>query len=173
MGIHTECEFENIRNKIKMLYEVLLTNDSEGIIDYITGTYVDVDTSYAKDAKSHSKALSLSVIPMINLYCFDSTGGKIFSGEKIGKEKQITFHIYIPNSLQVATVKLIVSNAGYESINCPRGNEESTIRQGPNHYARSETTSYNGNHYVQAIVKTTTGYTYYSSPFVVKIRDYD
>ena len=173
MGIHTEYEFENIRNKIKMLYEVLLTNDSKGIVDYIEGTYVNIDTSYAKDAKSHSKSLSLSVSPIFFLRCYDSSGKVICSGEKIGKGKQITFHIDVPYSIQIATVKLIVSNAGYESINCPRGNEENTTRQGPNHYTRSETTSYNGNHYVQAIVKTTTGHTYYSSPFVVKIRDYD
>lgn len=173
MDIHTEYEFENIRNKIKMLYEVLLTNDSKRIIEFLEGSYVSIDDAYANDAKSHSKSLSLTVNPLFNLQCIDSAGRKIFSGEKIGKDKHITFHINIPYSLQIDTVGLIVSNAGYESINCPRGNEENTTRKGPNHYTRSETTSYNGNHYVQAIVKTTTGRTYYSSPFVVKIRDYD
>lgn len=174
MGIHTDYEFNIIREKIKSLYEILLTNDEISIINYLKGKSVDIDLAYAKDAKSHSPSLLLhNTLFIINLECKDSCGNNIYSERKVKKGIDIIFHIKVPKAIPVKHAKLIVSNAGYEAINCPRGNEETTTRINGQHFTKDETTSYNGNHYVQAIVYTSTGNKYYSRPFIVKIRDYE
>lgn len=173
MKIHDECEFNIIRNKIKELYEVLLTNDENAIINCIEGIAYNIDEAYARDAKSHSPLLSLKENgTFITLKCVDDRGYPIYSNQVIPKNININFNISIPNSIPIKRVNLIVSNSGYESIDCKRGQEETTIKSG-NTYYRKESTSYNGNHYVQAIVRTTTGNIYYSKPFVVKIRDFN
>ncbi|MCR4660686.1 MAG: nucleotidyltransferase domain-containing protein [Clostridia bacterium] len=173
MNIHSSIEFQIIRDKIKELYESLLTNDEITIINCINGKQYDLDAAYAKDAKSHSQALNLKENGgFINLTCVDDEGKSIYSNQTLPKGLSINFYIGFPSSIPASQVTLVVSNSGYESINCKRGNEETTKKINGKYY-RNESTSYNGNHYVQAIVKTTTGNKYYSRPFIVRIRDYE
>ena len=80
-----------------------------------------------------------------------------------------------PSFQQGSTVRLIVSNGGYEALkhNCLRGKSEETeihYKANNKYYYRYETTSYYGNHCVQAYVKTSSGKTYYSDVLVVKVR---
>ena len=173
MKIHNDLEFTIIRNKVKELYEVLLTNDKNAIINCLEGKDYNIDEAYARDAKAHSALLSLKESgTFISLKCEDERGYNIYSNQMIPKNIDITFTISVPSSIPIKSVNLIVSNSGYESIECKRGQEETTTK-GKNTYFRKEYTSFNGNHYVQAIVRTTTGHIYYSKPFIVKIRDFN
>ena len=173
MNIHSSIEFQIIRDKIKKLYEALLTNDEITILNCINGKQYDLDVAYAKDAKSHSRALNLKENGgFINLTCVDDENRNIYSNQTLPKDLSINFYVGFPSSISASNVTLVVSNSGYESINCKRGNEETTKKINGKYY-RNESTCYNGNHYVQAIVKTTTGNKYYSRPFIVKIRDYE
>ena len=173
MGIHSEAEFNLIRQKIKQLYEVLLTNEEDTIVAFLKGQLiVDIEKAYAKDAKSHSPSLRIDAPSYIRLGCKTLAGRSIESGEQISKNMRIKFYATVPPNIPVDEVKLIVSNAGYESIACPRGSEEDTTYIGNRCYVREEPTSFNGNHYVQAIVRTINHHIYYSNPFVVKIRDF-
>lgn len=170
MNIHYEYEFNIIREKIKNLYEVLLTDDEECVKKFILGEEADIDKSYEKNAKSHSKLLNLNVCnSYIFLECFDEINNRINSNQKIDKDKKLKFKCY-PLINDVKDVKLIISNAGYEARDCLRGTEEKMSLNGE-YYTREETTSYNGNHYVQAIF-TKSSKNYYSKPFIVRVRDF-
>lgn len=173
MNIHSETEFNIIRSKIKELYEALLTNDQDTIENCIKGEKYNIDEAYAKDAKSHSKLLNLESngALYVSLTCNDDKGNVISSNQEITKNIKLKFNIYIPFSIPVKDVKLIVSNSGYESIKCKRGWAEDTEKIGSK-YVREESTSYNGNHYVQALMKTQSNNVYYSKPFIVRVRDF-
>ena len=173
MGIHSEAEFDLIRKKIKQLYEVLLTNDADTIVTFLKGQrVVDIEKAYAKDAKSHSASLRLDIQSYMLVECKTAEGKPIYSGVEIEKGVELKFYITVPPHIDVERVSLVVSNAGYESIKCPRGKEETTRYIGNRRYIREEHTSYNGNHYVQAVLRTKHNRIFYSSPFVVKIRDF-
>lgn len=175
MDIHSDIEFENIRIKIKELYEALLTNDKETILNCIKGEKYDLDLAYRNDAKSHSTLLNLHPInPFISLKCkINGTNQFVESKSKLDKELSIIFRVNVPYSISMKSVRLIVSNSGYEAGDCKRGNDEEMVQNDANIYSRFEHTSYNGDHYVQAIATSTTGNIYYSTPFVVRVRDFN
>ena len=170
MSIHESWEFEIIRNKIKELYEVLLTDNEKVIKDFILGKNVDIDKAYEYGAKEHSPLLDLKVLnSYINLSCYDNTL-EIFSNQQLNKNIKLKFKVNIPFYHDVNEVKIIISNSGYESRRCLRG-EAITIYMSNGEYVREEHTLYNGNHYAQALVKTTNK-TIYSKPFIVRVRDF-
>ena len=171
MSIHESWEFEIIRNKIKELYEVLLTDNEKVIKDFILGKNVDIDKAYECGAKEHSPLLDLKVFnSYITLSCYDKKSGDIFSNQQLNKNLELKFKVSIPYYYEVKEVKIIISNSGYESRRCLRG-DAITIYKSNGEYVREEHTSYNGNHYAQALVKTSNK-TIYSKPFIVRVRDF-
>ena len=174
--IHDAYEVMIIKSKLKELYEVLLTNDEIAILNIIKGASVDIGKAYERDALSHSTALKIDAGQYnIVISCKDKKKNlTISSNQAIPKQTNLVFEVYCVGCfVKIDSVHLIISNAGYESICCPRGGEENTEYNKEKHvYWREETTSYNGNHYVQAIVRLGNKQTCYSAPFIVKVRDY-
>ncbi len=173
--IHDDYENIIIRNQIKDLYDALLTNDERTIISIMNGESVDLNKAYEHDAISHSSALRLNMGQAnVIITCNDEKGNSILSSQIIPKNVDLRFDVMCLGCyVEIESVHLIISNAGYESICCPRGKEETTeFDRYRRVYWRKETTLYNGNHYVQAIVRLKNKRTYYSMPFIVKIRDY-
>lgn len=180
--IHTDYEYEIIKTKIHKLKEALLTNDDETIINCILNKTYDLDNAYLKNAKKHSSELKISNLNVSYYKVFlkgyyESNNSMIeFNSQTIlRKNYNLKFEILISNSIPVKSVGLIVSNAGYEAEkdNCLRGNIEDTkieYKYNNKIYIRTETTSYFGNHVVQAVLTTVSGKKYYSDLLIVKIR---
>ena len=182
--IHDSNEFEIIREKIRTLYDVLQTNDSNTIINCIKGETFDIENGYLTNAKSHSTNLQIkdNSIPfnLVSLNGYWSKDGESnwtkFNSEYLLKKNiSLRFEISIRPKVRIKEVKLIVSNAGYEAMihNSLRGNAEETYydnQSNKNVYCRTEETSYYGNHFVQAFVLTKEGKQLYSNLLVVKIR---
>lgn len=180
--IHSDDEFELIRDKIKYLYEILLTNHDKAIRECIIGKNPDVDNAYLLNAKSHSRSLNISKesLPLYGMFTlrgfyFDQGVWREFSSNKLLKKKmELKFEITINyTNIQIKSVKLIVSNAGYEAMyaNALRGQEENTeYNKNKRTYERKETTSYYGNHFVQAMVTLQNGKRYHSSLLIVRVR---
>lgn len=184
-SIHTDYEFEIIRNKIEELYRALLTNDENTVYCCLNNKPYDVDNGYINDAKSHfvnkeglSNALIsyFNVITIYGFYYMDGSWIRFDSNTVLKKNYNLRFDISVPPSFQQgSTVRLIVSNGGYEALkhNCLRGKSEEIkiyYKSNNKYYYREETTSYYGNHCVQAYVKTSSGKTYYSDILVVRVR---
>lgn len=184
-SIHTDYEFDIIRNKIKELYMALLTNDENTVYCCLKNKPYDVDNGYINDAKSHfinkeglSKTLNpyFNVITISGFYYMNGSWIRFDSNTVLKKNYNLKFDISVaPSFQQGSTVRLIVSNGGYEALkhNCLRGKSEETeihYKANNKYYYRYETTSYYGNHCVQAYVKTSSGKTYYSDVLVVKVR---
>lgn len=179
MNIHSQNEFEVIRKKIKELYKILLTNNTICIVDFLVrNAAVNCDQCYEQDALSHSQQLNLYSNYIFEITCTLSNGKILCSNETIVKEQLLCFTIFLNffNRFQnkIEEVKFIVSNAGYEARGDLRGGSRfptnCDYRLGL--FEIEETTRYNGNHYVQAVV-ITRYHTYYSKPFIVRIRDFD
>jgi len=175
MSIYSKQDFNQIQQSIKELYEILLTNNERAIIDKIEkNAYCNTSDIYKRDAKSHSPKLNCDVlIAPIQLTCYynDSNGRQINSGDILCKDRSLYFKAMLYEVSQNISVNLIVSNAGYEARNCKRGDLYEMKKINNYYYYRYETTKYNGDHFVQAIV-TINGKLYYSQVFVVRIRDY-
>lgn len=175
MEIHTESEFQIIRDNIKELYEVLLTNNEQTIKDYFENKTIDLENAYKENSKRNSRALySCPVRPLITLTCVNKYGEEYNSKHVFKKDEYIKFNIKFPPSLPLHNVRLIVSNSGYEAshANCLRGTEESTTKINSTFYQRDEHTSYNGYHYVQAKGYNSLEEPFYSNIFIVHICDY-
>ena len=183
--IHSESEFSLIREQFKKLYDALLTNDEQTINNCILNKHYDVEQGYLNNAKSHFEnkgGLVKALIPFfnavhINGFYKENDSWKHFDSNTILKKNlDIKFEIFVAPVFQHKTsVKLIVSNSGYEALknNCLRGKAEPTMMVFNNenlHYYREETTLYYGNHCVQAYVKLENGKTYYSDILIVKVR---
>lgn len=172
--IHDEYEFIQIRKYIKKLYDALLTNDDETIKNFILGKTYNLDEAYLSNAKSHSSELSnknnalvyYSPISLTGYYFENDNWIRFDSNTILEKGKQLRFEIYVSNSIQIKTIGLIISNAGYEAMiaNCLRGGIEK-VNLGKHYnskiYYRYETTSYKGNHFVQAVFESHNGGKYY------------
>ena len=184
-NIHTDYEFKIIRNEIKKLYEALLTNDEETIISCIKNKSYDIDEGYNNNAKSHFKnkdGLSKIVKPYFDVvtvkgfYFANNIWNAFDSNTILKKGYNLKFEINVLKSFrQGSTIKLIVSNGGYEAMKnkCPRGESVETVFECKNNnecYCREEFTAYYGNHCVQAYVNTSVGKTYYSDILIVKVR---
>ena len=175
MDIYTEEEFDQIRFHIQQLCEVMLTGNVEGVVKTIENNAYccDIESLYKRDAKSHSPSLNISTcVGEIRLMCTDEEGNIISSGQILRKDLSLRFDITTLFKCSKSTVKLIVSNAGYEAQNCKRGEEYTVKEIDSNHFYRYETTLYNGDHYVQAIIRNGYG-SHYSDFFIVRIRDFD
>ena len=171
MDIHDENEFSTIRRFIKKLYEVLLTNDESAVVDYIIGKDVNIGELYKANAKSHAPQLRLD-IPTSTIR-LTSNNQCINNGGYVEKNVKIDFYIKVPNHIRINKVQLIVSNAGYEAAkNDDYRGDVFDVKCKNNMYKQSEHTSYNGNHYVQAIVSPMSGGKLYSSPLIVKVREH-
>ncbi len=185
-NIHSSYEFEIIRNNIKELYNALLTDDENTIINCILNKPYDLGNGYFKSAKSHSPMLNFkNKLILINSpvlirgeYFDENLNNWITfdSNSILKKNVQLKFIISVIDKFSPKDVKLIVSNAGYDAVirnKCPRGKPEETKFLKKNNmvleYYRNETTSYFGNHVVQAIVATKNG-NYYSNLLHVCIR---
>lgn len=183
--IHDEYEFSLIRNYIEKLYRALLTNDEETIKNCILNKPYDIEKGFLNNAKSHFEfkgGLTYPLVPYFNViningfYRFNDSWQRFDSSTILRKSYNLKFEINVaPNFQNGAVVKLIVSNSGYEALknNCLRGKAEPTeiaYRANNKYYYRDETTSYYGNHCVQAFVKLSNGKTYYSDILVVKVR---
>lgn len=184
-SIHTDSEFEIIRNKIEKLYEALLTNDKDTIANCLENKQYDIEQGYINNAKSHfndkgglNEGLikSHNIISVKGIYSCDNNWKEFDSSTELKKDYNLKFVIYVaPNFQQGSDVKLIVSNGGYEALKkcCIRGEAESAksfCKSNNKYYYREESTSYYGNHCVQAYVKTSTGKTYYSNILIVRVR---
>ena len=172
MTIHEEYEFRIIRNNIKNLYDVLLTNNEAAVVDYILGKEVDVRELYKMGAKEHSSALKFD--KLYGTVLLTTNKESINNGRVIGKDEEIVFNVEVPYSLKIKKVQLVVSNSGYESAknNDLRG-EMFNVEKKSGKYEHKEHTSYNGDHYVQAIVQAQSGHVFYSAPIAVRVRDYE
>ncbi|MCI6014861.1 MAG: hypothetical protein MRZ09_07735 [Coprobacillus sp.] len=183
--IHNEYEFSLIRDYIEKLYRVLLTNDEQTIKNCILNKPYDIENGFLNNAKAHfeikggltnSLISCCSVININGFYKFNESWQRFDSSTILRKNYNLKFEINIaPNFQNGAIVKLIVSNSGYEALknNCLRGKAEPTeiaCRANNKYYYREETTSYYGNHCVQAFVKLLNGKTYYSDILIVKVR---
>lgn len=185
MHIHTNGEFFAIREYIKKLYEVLLTDDEQLVITYLTTKISanDLETkisdSYRKNAKQHSNLLNYQIcLPLLSLSChLGKTTTIVQSGETVGKDADLRFEIIGSSFYTGYDFKFVISNAGYEAriANQLRGGcESSNVEINPaSRLVREEHTSYNGNHYVQVIGFKRGYQTIYSSLFVVKVRDFE
>ena len=188
MGIHDESEFEIIRNYIKDLYEVLLTDDEKLVKDFLMGTIacwqIDglIKASYEKSAKSHSQLLNLKIgqsgSPALSLSCQIKGTNKMLSSEDtIGKETCLRFSVNRSSFYSGYKFQFIISNAGIEARlkKQLRGEAEEKTEKlsNGNNIVREEHTEYNGNHYVQAIGTCPNKISLYSAPFIVKVRDYE
>ena len=181
--IHDEYEFIQIRKYIKKLYDALLTNDDETIKNCILGKTYNLDAAYLSNAKSHSSELSnknnalvyYSPISLTGYYLENDNWIRFNSNTILEKGKQLRFEIYVSNSIQIKTIGLIISNAGYEAMiaNCLRGGiEKVNLGKHDNSkiYYRYETTSYKGNHFVQAVFESPNGGKYYSQLLTIRIN---
>lgn len=183
--IHDEYEFSLIRDYIEKLYRVLLTNDEQTIKNCILNKPYDIEKGFLNNAKAHfeikggltnSLISCFSVININGFYKFNDSWQRFDSSTILRKNYNLKFEINIaPNFQNGAIVKLIVSNSGYEALknNCLRGKADPSgiaYRANNKYYYREETTSYYGNHCVQAFVKLSNGKTYYSDILVVKVR---
>jgi len=176
MSIHTELEFQIIRDKIKELYEVLLTNNEKAIKDYFNNKNVDLESAYKDNSKTQSFALHLyPVTRFITLTCENNNGVQYDTNHIFKKGDHFWFNIKFPTSIPLHNIRLIVSNSGYEAThaNCLRGTEDSTTKVTSTFYRRDEIASYNGYHCVQAKGYDSCNRAYYSNIFVVHICDYD
>lgn len=175
MTIHTDFEFQIIRDKIKELYDVLLTNNEQTIKDYFDNKPINIENAYKENSKSNSLALHLlETRPFINLSCVNENNVEYQTNHVFKKGETFWFNIKFLSSIPLNNVKLIVSNSGYEATraNCLRGNEECTDKINKTFYQRKETSSYNGYHFVQAKGYDNLKRPYYSNIFVVHICDY-
>lgn len=175
MTIHTDEEFQIIRDKIKELYNVLLTNNEKTIQDYFNNKPIDLENAYKENSKKHSSALRLlTVMPFITLTCVNEQGDEYNMNHIFKKGEDFWFNIKYPHSIPLHDIKIIISNSGYEAsqANCLRGTEENTTKISNNFYRKKETSSYNGYHFVQAKGYDNCQRTYYSNIFVVHICDY-
>ena len=187
MNIHNDYEFQAIRNYIKTLYEVLLTDDEDLVANYLTdnkcGQNIEqrIDASYGKSAKSHSPSLKLTVgstgLPALSMVCRSAkTSNVLFSGQVLEKETYLRFEVNKSSFYYGYDFRFVVSNAGYEArvANQLRGKTEEPDNElsSSSKYIREEHTSFNGNHYVQVIATHPNRITLYSTPFVVKVRDF-
>ena len=175
MTIHTEDEFQTIREKIKELYEVLLTNNEQIIKDYFENKPINLENAYRENVKKNLQAIRfLSVLPLISLTCVGSNGVEYKDYHKFKKGEKFCFNIKCISNIPLHNIKIIVANSGYEAsrANCLRGTEESTTKKSANFYCRNEESSYNGYHYVQAKGYDNLKKAYYSNIFVVHICDY-
>lgn len=183
--IHNESEFSIIRNNIEKLYKALLTNDEETIEHCILNKPYDVEKGFLNNAKAHFEnrgGLTNALIPYFNIisingfYRINNYWEPFDSNTILKKNYNLKFEINVaPNFQRGSIVKLIVSNSGYEALknNCLRGKSEPTkiaYKANNKYYFREESTSYYGNHCVQAYVKLPNGKTYYSDILVVKVR---
>lgn len=175
MTIHTEDEFQTIREKIKELYEVLLTNNEQTIKDYFENKPIDLENAYRENAKKNSQALCFRANAFyMTLTCVNNEGFKYNSNHVFKKHENIRFNITFPPNISLHNIKIIVSNSGYEasSANCLRGTEEPTTKITNTYYRKDDKTAFNGYHYVQAKGYDDFKRAYYSNLFVVHICDY-
>lgn len=175
MNIHSEGEFQIIRDNIKELYDVLLTNNEQIIKDYFEHKLVNYEDAYKENSRFQSQALSWQTSnPIILLTCTNESGVEYNESHIFKKGERFYFNIKFPSSLPLHDVKIIVSNSGYEAAkaNCLRGTEEYADKINKNFYRRKETSSYNGYHFVQAKGYDSMRRPYYSRIFVVHICDY-
>ena len=183
MTIHNEYEFDYIRKMIKRLYDALLTNDSDTIINCIKGYSYNIEEGYDRNAYEHAPDINRKKndlmlrlpISLKGYYKKDNYLYDFTSSSTLHKNMNLKFEIQVPLSIPVSSVCLIVSNSGYEALHadCLRGNKEETKREKRSYYdvyVREESTSYIGNHCVQAIVTSTRGTSYYSDILRVKVR---
>ncbi|MFA7157192.1 MAG: hypothetical protein WC123_05830 [Bacilli bacterium] len=185
MVIHSEQEYQTIRNHINKLKEIVLTNSEEDIVNYINGISCNIDDAYIRYAKTNEKNnIKYLSSPKINVvrieaYC---NGQSFNTCQNIKKDKHLVFDIntQIINQAQlnIRNVQWTICNSGLEAAEdeCLRGQNEKTdfdqgrkVNSSYSKYSRSEDTLYYGNHYVQAVVNTDKG-TYYSQIFTVRIR---
>lgn len=185
MEIHNESDFENIRQKIKKLYEALVTDDAETIVNCILGNNYNIEEAYKNSSFRNNKnnllqLKDLNIHPFsIKSYIDESERLRPFSSYDIlSKGKNLCFKIISPLMTQeIEDVKWIIANSGYEARTGDelRGDkfedseEENNlvVREG---YTRRETTKFHGNHFVQAVIYTKKKAIFYSNILTVKIR---
>ena len=188
MNIHSEYEFDVIRNHIKLLYEVLLTDDEKLVRSFFKNDipYLQIQDrihdSYEKIAKSHSPLLNLNIgrngSPALSLSCKnEDTKKQLLSEETLEKETYLRFEVNNSSLYSGYTFYFVVSNSGIEArlANQQRGKAEKKDDKLSTEYkiVREEHTAYNGNHYVQVVGKHPNKPDLYSTPFIVKVRDYE
>lgn len=183
MKIHDEFEFQIIRQNIKKFYDALLTNDSDTIINCIKGHQYDLESGYDRNAYEHAPEIKVnnyaialySAVSLTGYYLEEGEYHKFDSNTILHKKTELRFEIHVSLGIQLKSVKLIVSNSGYEALhaNCLRGGKEDTKYEKKHNsviYVREETTSYVGNHCVQAVVVTIRDRIMYSDILRVKVR---
>ena len=186
MDIHSKYEFSIIREKIKSLYEVLMTDNEKAIKDCILGKPYNIEKTYEENAFRYSIMRKPNYkIPIEGFIIGDSakdSQGKqektpFFSHNVLKKGIEIRFVTYVPKSMGIQNVEWIITNSGYDAKKnkCLRGDEiepscfSEKVGDAKRYY-KKEYTQYYGNHFVQAVLTTKSRKTFYSNLFVVKIR---
>jgi tRNA nucleotidyltransferase (CCA-adding enzyme) len=181
MSIHESYEFDVIRRQISRLLEALLTDDDKTIQACFLGQSFDADSGYLNVAKRNCsflifdplKAQGPTIAAQKSHEKNFSNPLSYFSGTLIEKDWKIMFFI----SQEIRSAEWMICNSGYEARKqgCLRGDKfvpgnDKDETDSPMNKMRFETTSYYGNHFVQAKIKTQYGTIEYSPVFVVKIR---
>ncbi len=60
MNIHSDDDYSIIKNKIKELFEALMTNDVDTISNCLLGKHYSINQGYLYNAKEHSPHLDIS-----------------------------------------------------------------------------------------------------------------
>ncbi len=171
MGIHSEQEFRTIRQQIKNLYEVLMTNDEDSITAALQGQSINLDDAYYHYAKKHSSLFTAASSQTRTLQITGRIKGKghEMSGV-IDAEKGDYFIFSVPDSWNIKTVEWLVCNSGYEAFTKKqlRGEKYEPSDQGTK-YSRQEHAEFYGRHFVIARATTFSGQHLFSRPLFVKI----
>lgn len=185
MDIHNDHEFSVIRNKVSTLRDAILTDDSETVRKCILGEQFDESESYENSASKHSNLIKFNNLPV--LHNGFSVSGYYSDGQNnfysisnptvLDVGMNLKFIATVPRSIKVKELYWVICNAGYEARKASslRGkNKEYSNETKDSGYARKyirfESTSYHGNHYAQAVMKSTTGKVFVSNIVTVKIR---
>lgn len=186
MDIHSNTDFEIIRDKINILRKALLTDDYDTIKKCFLGQVYNEEDSYKNTAVKHSNLIDFKNLPVTSnafyiegSYTYnENVSNKIYDDTVLGIGITLKFTAFVPNSYNVSSLKWIICNSGYEARkdNTLRGNkyeecnEPVSILPNGKRFFRTESTKYYGNHYAQAIMKTTTGKILCSNIITVKVR---
>lgn len=186
MTIHNEWEFERIRDQIKKLRNALLTDDEVVIENCILNKPYDENQSYVQNAGNHSSLIKFNqnrLVPFFNFtiqgyYSTDySYRNSTLEYTDLSKDLNLKFVSFVPGSIAIKNLSWIICNAGYEAKKAAqlRGDRLEQSDERPpepsgRKFIKYERAAYHGNHFVQAILETTSGRVFYSNIITVKIR---
>ena len=187
--IHTQYEFEIIKERLKELFEIVSTDNKNAILNLLLGgksspdkAYEDYASEIAKRKGNSFSSNSLTIYQSFPIYVeiYDEKS-KIFLFDSLiyplAKGKHLRFSVRVNRySIKISKCEWIITNAGYEARKKGDLRGESTsvpsiTRDNFDYYYKEEHTKYYGDHFVQARLTTNTNRVIYTEKIRVKIRD--